>query len=398
MRSSSRSRSKAARRRREDPLRRARGRLPRRPDRLQSAPRRLHPVERITAAGGTRFWIFSQEFDDVVEGPPAEGPGQRRRADVDRVEGSFPASDRDGEFNLFSLRPGPKDVKQLTPTRISRFSTPRPARRMDHRAGRLPPSLRPRPGQEPPARRSGSRPTSASSGSASRRARWVRGGGPSPSGARAVFEFRGEIVTVPAEKGDPRNLTQTPGAHERSLGLVARREVDRLFLGRLGRIRAPRPRPGRQGRGEGLQARRRRLLRLAGLVAGQPRDRLRRQLPGRFTGSISRTGAERRSARNTSISPAGRRTMCASWPPTPSGSPTPSGTPTYFQKVYVYSLDQDKSFPDHGRPERGRRAGLRRRGQVSLLLRLDRRRAGQAVVRHVERRHAADERRSMSPP
>ena len=37
----------------------------------------------------------------------------------------------------------------------------------------------------------------------------------SPSGARAVFEFRGEIVTVPAEKGDPRNLTELAGVHER---------------------------------------------------------------------------------------------------------------------------------------------------------------------------------------
>ena len=35
-------------------------------------------------------------------------------------------------------------------------------------------------------------------------------------GARAVFEFRGEIVTVPASKGDPHNLTETPGIHERS--------------------------------------------------------------------------------------------------------------------------------------------------------------------------------------
>jgi tricorn protease len=37
----------------------------------------------------------------------------------------------------------------------------------------------------------------------------------SPSGARAVFEARGEILTVPAEKGDIRNLTNTPGADER---------------------------------------------------------------------------------------------------------------------------------------------------------------------------------------
>jgi tricorn protease len=37
----------------------------------------------------------------------------------------------------------------------------------------------------------------------------------SPSGARAVFEAHGEIFTVPAEKGDTRNLTQTPGVAER---------------------------------------------------------------------------------------------------------------------------------------------------------------------------------------
>ncbi len=37
----------------------------------------------------------------------------------------------------------------------------------------------------------------------------------SPGGVRAVFEARGEIVTVPAEKGDVRNLTHTPGVMER---------------------------------------------------------------------------------------------------------------------------------------------------------------------------------------
>jgi tricorn protease len=37
----------------------------------------------------------------------------------------------------------------------------------------------------------------------------------SPTGARAVFETRGEILTVPAEKGDVRNLTNTPGVAER---------------------------------------------------------------------------------------------------------------------------------------------------------------------------------------
>jgi len=39
--------------------------------------------------------------------------------------------------------------------------------------------------------------------------------GLSPGAARAVFEARGEIITVPAEKGDPRNLTNTTGVMER---------------------------------------------------------------------------------------------------------------------------------------------------------------------------------------
>ncbi|MGA2094879.1 MAG: PDZ domain-containing protein [Candidatus Acidiferrum sp.] len=37
----------------------------------------------------------------------------------------------------------------------------------------------------------------------------------SPTGLRAVFEARGEILTAPVEKGDIRNLTNTPGADER---------------------------------------------------------------------------------------------------------------------------------------------------------------------------------------
>jgi tricorn protease len=36
----------------------------------------------------------------------------------------------------------------------------------------------------------------------------------SPTGVRALFEARGEIFTVPAEHGSPRNLTNSPGVHE----------------------------------------------------------------------------------------------------------------------------------------------------------------------------------------
>ncbi|HEX5271551.1 MAG TPA: protease, partial [Gemmataceae bacterium] len=43
----------------------------------------------------------------------------------------------------------------------------------------------------------------------------VQKAGLSPTGARVVVEARGEILTVPAEKGDARNLTGTPGVAER---------------------------------------------------------------------------------------------------------------------------------------------------------------------------------------
>jgi len=44
---------------------------------------------------------------------------------------------------------------------------------------------------------------------------FIRGADISPTGVRAVFEARGDIFTVPAKKGDIRNLTRTPGVHER---------------------------------------------------------------------------------------------------------------------------------------------------------------------------------------
>lgn len=46
--------------------------------------------------------------------------------------------------------------------------------------------------------------------------RWLTGMDLSPSAKRAVLEARGELFSVPAEKGDVRNLTNTPGARERN--------------------------------------------------------------------------------------------------------------------------------------------------------------------------------------
>jgi tricorn protease len=46
-------------------------------------------------------------------------------------------------------------------------------------------------------------------------AKQIANAGISPTGARAVFEAHGEILTVPAEKGDVRDITNSPGAADR---------------------------------------------------------------------------------------------------------------------------------------------------------------------------------------
>ncbi|MCK7462043.1 MAG: hypothetical protein MZU84_08285 [Sphingobacterium sp.] len=102
----------------------------------------------------------------------------------------------------------------------------------------------------------------------------------SPNGARAVFEARGEILTVPAEKGDIRNLTRTTGVMERDPSWSPGRQVRRLFLRRIGRVRPAHPRPGRAGTGQEDRPRRTAvLLLLARLVARRQEDRLSRQAP-----------------------------------------------------------------------------------------------------------------------
>ena len=47
-------------------------------------------------------------------------------------------------------------------------------------------------------------------------AKHINDAGISPTGVRAVFEAHGEILTVPAEKGDIRNITNSPGVADRS--------------------------------------------------------------------------------------------------------------------------------------------------------------------------------------
>ncbi len=167
--------------------------------------------------GGThgRIWVYRVKDHEVVEIPQPKG----RCNDLDPNwlgETIYFRSDRAGEYNVFAYDVGTKEVRQLT--QFTDFPVldinAGGGKLIFEQAGYLHLLT---PGESQPMRLKvgiaiddpEARPRFAKG------ARYVRHAAVSPSGARAVVEFRGEIVTVPAEKGDPRNLTNSPGVHDR---------------------------------------------------------------------------------------------------------------------------------------------------------------------------------------
>ena len=125
-------------------------------------------------------------------------------------------SDRAGEFNLFSYDPTSKAVAQLT--RHDDFpivaASAGGGRIIFERAGWLH-LFDPATAKEQRLKIGVAADLLETRPRFVKGAKYVRSGSLSPTGARAAIEFRGEIISVPAEKGDDRNLTASPAAHDR---------------------------------------------------------------------------------------------------------------------------------------------------------------------------------------
>ena len=143
-----------------------------------------------------------------------------RANDVDPVwigQTVFFRSDRDGEFNIYAYDSASKQVRQVT--HHSDFPVLNISAGGGHvvyeQAGYLH-LLDPASGQAKKLTFAVPSDLRETRERFVRGDKWIRAASLSPSGARAVFEFRGDIVTVPAEKGDVRNLTLSPAVHERT--------------------------------------------------------------------------------------------------------------------------------------------------------------------------------------
>jgi tricorn protease len=167
----------------------------------------------------SEIWLYDVASHAVEKIPQPEG----RSNDVDALwhGGSvFFRSDREGEFNLYRYDAGTKQVTRLTnhpdfPV-LDAAIDPASGRILYEQAGwfhLLDPS------SNAPAKRL---TVGVAADLREVRPRFVKGReyirdlSISPTGARVAVEYRGEIVTVPAQKGDPRNLTNSVGSHERA--------------------------------------------------------------------------------------------------------------------------------------------------------------------------------------
>ena len=126
-------------------------------------------------------------------------------------------SDRNGEFNLFSFDPKSKEIKQLT--RFTDFPVLDAAagggKIIFEQAGYLH-TFDPASGKTNRLKIGVAADLLETRPRYAKGTKYVRSASLSPSGTRVALEFRGEIVTVPAEKGDDRNITRSAAANDRS--------------------------------------------------------------------------------------------------------------------------------------------------------------------------------------
>ena len=167
--------------------------------------------------GGTmsRIWLYDTKTHKVEEIPKGKS-GSNDSKPVWRSGKVYFRSDRDGEFNLYGYEPASKAVTQITQYKDFPVSS------LEGTADQL---IFAQAGYLHIYDIASNKDARIKVGIAAdlldQRPRFVKGdqhirtGNISPSGARLVLDFRGEIVTVPAQKGDVFNLTNTPGIHEK---------------------------------------------------------------------------------------------------------------------------------------------------------------------------------------
>ncbi len=163
----------------------------------------------------SRIWLYDTKSHNVTEIPKPK-TGANDSKPVWKGSKVYFRSDRDGEFNLYSYDVASKTVSPLTTYKDFPVSSLEGASDaiVFSQGGYL--------NIYNPTTTSTTKLTiGIAADLLDHRQRFVkgdqyiRGGDISPSGARVVMDYRGDIITLPSAKGDVLNLTNTPGIHEK---------------------------------------------------------------------------------------------------------------------------------------------------------------------------------------
>ena len=307
------------------------------------------PVRDATAQwkhyrGGThsRIWVYDVKTHEVVEIPQPKG----RCNDLDPNwvgRTIYFRSDRTGESNVHTFDPATKEVAAITDYKDF------PVLNINHGGGRI---IFEQAGYLHLLKPGESRPTRLKIGLATdapddrprfaKGAKYVRNAGVSPSGARAAVEFRGEIVTVPADKGDFRNLTNSPGANDRDPAWSPDGKTIAYFSdagGEYQLVLVP-----QAGKGDVKKIK----LGGAGFYSNPVWSRDSKKLAIRDNAQAlswvdAATGKVTRIVRAEYGT--GRGLTAAAWSPDSKWVTYTADTKAHIARVYAYSVEQDKSFP-----------------------------------------------------
>jgi len=296
--------------------------------------------------GGTHstIWVYAFGDHSVEKIPQPEG----RCNDFspmwvgDRI---YFLSDRNGEFNLFAYDVGTKDIEQLTQHKdFPILSASAGGGKISYEQAAYLHVFDLKSGRSQKLTIGVASDLLGVRSRYEKGFRYIRDADISPSGARAVLEFRGEIVTMPAEKGDLRILTSTSGAHERSPAWSPDGKHIAYFSDKSGEYELHIA--SQDGKGQA------KTFKIDGngfynTPVWSPDNQKLSFIDNSWsiywidlkTGAVMKVGSE------YLYGPESLRTISTAWSLDSKWIAYTLNTQAYIQKVYLYSIEQDKSFP-----------------------------------------------------
>ena len=296
--------------------------------------------------GGTmsRIWLYNTKSHNVTEIPKPK-TGSNDTKPVWKGNNVYFRSDRAGEFNLFSYDVAAKTVNQITKNNDFPVSSLEGSNEgiIFSQAGYL--------HVYNPANNNTSKlKIGIAADLLDQRDRYIKGdqyirdGDISPSGARVVMDFRGDIVTVPAGKGDVFNLTNTAGAHEKNPTWSPNGKLIAYFSDASGEYALHIKNQDGSGSAQAIK------LNGSGFYAHMHWSPDSKKIAfvdnGRSLYVVEiATNKITKIAEDTHYLPGAFRELFGSWSSDANHIAYTTITETNFQRAWIYSLSENKSYP-----------------------------------------------------